>query len=337
MSLYRHPKSAYWWCRFTVGGREIRQSTGTKERRLAEEYEHQLRTRYWRVSKLGEAHHTWSEAEARWLTERSGKRSLERDRRIFAEYVELRSVALRDFTADSLAILRAAREQAVSPATVNREFSLIRAVLSRATKRWHWLDFSPAVPMAALETPDPRFLTRQQFGRLVELLPPHAAHMARFAVATGLRRSNITGLTWDRIEDGFAWVPGSQAKGKRGIPVPLNADAMAVLEERRGAHATHVFTFRGRPITQVATRRWREACAAAGLPGLRFHDLRHTWASWQAQAGTPSNVLRELGGWSSDAMVRRYAHLGPGDLARYADRTLLKVGTPRGKQTKRRT
>lgn len=335
MSLYRHPKSAYWWTRFTIGGREVRQSTGTKDRRLAEEYEQKLRSRHWRVAKLGEAHRTWAEAEARWLKERAGKRSLERDLRIFAEYQELRPVGLRDLDETALGELRAAREQAVSSATVNREFALIRAVLARAARNWRWIDHAPVVPMAQLEVPDPRFLTRPQVERLIALLPTHAAQMARFAVATGLRRGNITGLTWDRIEEGFAHIPGSQAKGKRGIPVPLNADALRVLDERRGIHPEYVFTFRGKPVTQVATRRWREACAAAGLDGLRFHDLRHTWASWQAQAGTPLYALRDMGGWSTDAMVRRYAHLGPGDLAQYADRTLMKVGTPAKKKAAR--
>lgn len=328
MSLYRHPKSAYWWCRFSIGGREVRQSTGTKDRRHAEEYEHKLRAKHWRVAKLGEAFHTWGQAETRWLHERAGKRSLERDRRIFAEYAELRPVGLPDITPTALSELRTAREAAVSPATVNREFALIRAVLARAVKHWRWLDHAPIVPMAQLELPDPRFLTRPQVDRLKALLPPHTAQMVAFAVATGLRRGNITGLTWDRIGDGFAHVPSSQAKGKRGIPVPLNDDAMAVLDQRRGKHPTHVFAFRGKPITQVATKAWREACNAAGLPGLRFHDLRHTWASWQAQAGTPAYVLRELGGWATDAMVKRYAHLGPGDLAQYAARSLMKPGTP---------
>jgi integrase len=328
VSLYRHPKSAYWWTRFTIGGREVRQSTGTKDRRLAEEYEQRLRTQFWRVVKLGEAHHTWGQAEDRWLRERAGKRSIERDRRIFAEYAELRPIGLRELSADAIAELREAREKAVSPATANRELALIRAVLTRAARHWRWIDHAPLVPMAKLELPDPRFVTRQQFQRLADELPQHAAQMARFAVATGLRRSNITGLTWDRIEDGFAYIPGSQAKGKRGIPVPLNREAQEVLDERAGIHETHVFTFRGKPITQVATKAWRAACKAAGLEGLRFHDLRHTWASWQAQAGTPMHALRELGGWTTDAMVRRYAHLGPGDLAQYADRTLVKVKIP---------
>lgn len=353
MSLYRHPKSAYWWVRFTIGGQEVRQSTGTKERKQAEEYEHDLRGRYWRAVRLGQEHHTWKEARERWVRERATKRSLERDERIFAEYAELDAVALRDITRETLAELRVGREGSVSIATANREFALIRAVLARAAMDWGWLEHAPNVPMTKLDLPDPRWVSRPQFERLLAKLPAHAADMARLAVATGLRRGNITGMTWDRVdlENGFAYVPGSQAKGKRGIPVPLNSEAIAVLARWQALHEarrhmepsrqwseeTHryVFVFRGiAPIAQLATRAWREACKSVGLAGLRFHDLRHTWASWQAQAGTPAYAIRELGGWSSDAMVKRYAHLGAGDLKAYADRTLVgtKVGTPAKKR-----
>ena len=63
--------------------------------------------------------------------------------------------------------------------------------------------------------------------------------MSRFAVATGLRRGNITGLTWDRVDlkAGVVFIPGSAAKGKRGIAAPLNADAIGVLKEQLGEDA----------------------------------------------------------------------------------------------------
>lgn len=336
MSLYRHPKSAYWWVRFTLGGREIRQSTGTLERKDAEEYEHKLRAQYWRQAHLGEQQHTWKEARERWIRERSSKRSLERDERIFREYREIDPVGIRELTTEALAEIRTAREQSVSVSTVNREFALIRSVLNCAARHWKgWLDHAPTVPMPKVEQADPRWLTREQFKALVKLLPKHSADMARFAVATGVRRSNITGLTWDRVDlkAKFAYVPGSQAKGKRGIPIPLNPEAIAVLKRWKGKHPTHVFVFRKKPVYQVATRRWREAVAAAGQPGLRFHDLRHTWASWHAQAGTPAYALRELGGWASDQMVRKYAHLGSDGLAQWAGSSL--VGRKNGKTNTR--
>jgi hypothetical protein len=68
---------------------------------------------------------------------------------------------------------------------------------------------------------------------------------------------------------------------------------------------------------------WHRECKAVGLEGVTFHTLRHAWASWQVQARTPLRILQELGGWATLEMPLRYAHLEPGHLAEYADRTLL--------------
>jgi hypothetical protein len=57
----------------------------------------------------------------------------------------------------------------------------------------------------------------------------------------------------------------------------------------------------------------------AGLPKLRWHDLRHTWATWHAQAGTPAIVLQVLGGWKDARMVRTYTHLAALDLLDHAN------------------
>ena len=63
-----------------------------------------------------------------------------------------------------------------------------------------------------------------------------------------------------------------------------------------------------------------KACRATEIENFRWHDLRHTWASWHVQAGTLLHVLQELGGWSTIAMVQRYAHLSPEHLAEHAAR-----------------
>jgi integrase len=75
----------------------------------------------------------------------------------------------------------------------------------------------------------------------------------------------------------------------------------------------------------VNTKAWRNALKRAGVTDCRWHDLRHTWASWLIQNGTPLFDLQEMGGWKSAAMVRRYAHLAPtvgrrGDFRRYKKR-----------------
>ena len=88
----------------------------------------------------------------------------------------------------------------------------------------------------------------------------------------------------------------------------MNRDAVAVLEGERGKHEQFCFTFRGRPIRyELTNTAWQNAVRKAGLSDLRFHDLRHTWASWHRQAGTSTGELKELGGWKSRVMVDRYA------------------------------
>lgn len=80
----------------------------------------------------------------------------------------------------------------------------------------------------------------------------------------------------------------------------------------------------------VNTKAWRNALKRAGIADFRWHDLRHTWASWLIQNGTPLYDLQERDGWKSAAMVRRYAHLAPAHMARHAavvDRLLCVTST----------
>lgn len=145
--------------------------------------------------------------------------------------------------------------------------------------------------------------------------------VCQFALATGMRASEILGLRWDQVDmpGSRASVGADQAKSGRARAVPLNEDALDVLHRRRGFDPVLVFTRgSGRLITQIDARTFAAACKAAGLEGFRFHDLRHTWASWHVQAGTPLFVLKELGGWETLEMVKKYAHLGADHLASYA-------------------
>ena len=99
-----------------------------------------------------------------------------------------------------------------------------------------------------------------------------------------------------------------------------------MIRKQIGRHATHVFSYQGRAVTQVSTKAWYQSLRKAGIEDFRWHDLRHTWASWHVQQGTPLHVLQELGGWETAEMVRRYAHLNAEHLAPYADRLSSQVG-----------
>ena len=107
-------------------------------------------------------------------------------------------------------------------------------------------------------------------------------------------------------------------KSGKAHTVPLNEPAMTVLRGQRGLHHTWVFPYDDQPVDKVSTRAWHFALKRAGIENFRWHDLRHTWASWHVMNSTPLEVLMKLGGWNSLDMVMRYAHLAPGFIARYA-------------------
>lgn len=319
MSLYRRPGSPYWWTRFTVGGCKVRRSTETANKKQAGQVETRLREQLW-----GRAHvglRTWQEACIRWLEDHEDKRSLDRDRSIIEwSLPHLRDVYLHEIDRDRLDELRKVKARQTSKATANRHLSLIRAVLNAAADEWGWITVAPKVPMFPQPPAEPQWLTREEFARLLDYLPPHTRQLARFAVATGLRRTNITHLRWSQVDlkRQHLHIKASEAKGKKAIPVPLTDSALTILAEQEGQHDVWVFTYQGAPVNQVVTKAWRKAVTAIGRPTLRFHDLRHTWASWHVQAGTPLHALQALGGWADLSMVQRYAHLDSSSLSHYA-------------------
>lgn len=112
------------------------------------------------------------------------------------------------------------------------------------------------------------------------------------------------------------------AKSKRARAVPLNDDAYGVLNRRLHTADKWVFTRDGGEgilIQEHDKRIFKRACEAVGIEDFHWHDLRHTWASWHVQGGTPIMVLKELGGWEKIEMVQKYAHLAPSHVAAHAN------------------
>jgi len=143
-----------------------------------------------------------------------------------------------------------------------------------AQQKWEWID--EVVKVRSLPEPKIRirFLEPQEATKLINELPPHLEAMVRFSLATGLRKSNVTNLMWSQVnlQDRCAWIHADQAKGKRAISVPLSSEAIEVLRKERFKHETHVFTFRGKPITQVNTKAWEAALKQAGIVDFRWHN-----------------------------------------------------------------
>ncbi len=333
MSLYK--RGQIWWMRFTTpDGRELRETTQTTDRRRAQELHDRRKTELWDQYRLGiRPRYTWQQAVVRWIEEHPDRKGMDSVLSYLRQADQtLRHLTLDEISADAIArALSQYRATGVKNSTANNLGSVIRAVLQSAKQRG-WIDAVPTLRKLPVSDRRLRWLTRDEADRLLAALPPHLAPMVRFSLATGLRKSNVCLLEWSQIdiERRVSWIHADQAKGKRLITVPLNADAIVVLREQQGQHPRYVFTLDGNPILRPITNGWYPALRKAGLEDFRWHDLRHTWASWHVQAGTPLLALKELGGWATLDMVLRYAHLAPDHLAEHAER----IAAPRLVRTK---
>ena len=197
----------------------------------------------------------------------------------------------------------------------------IRRILNVAHQDWRWLRGVPKIRMLKEPRRRVRFLRREEADRLIEALADHMKPIVEFALATGCRAGEILGLEWSRVDldRKVAWLDHGTTKSGEGRGIPLNADAVAALESTRGQHPRWCFTFAVRRIQKSSTA-WDKAKRRAGIEDFRFHDTRHTWASWHVQSGTSLPELMELGGWKSYEMVLRYAHLAPEKLSFVAGR-----------------
>ena len=236
----------------------------------------------------------------------------------------LRSLRLEaiDMTALQPFIRDRKSKDGVSNATINRALEVVRRILNVAHQDWRWLRGVPKIRMLKEPRRRVRFLRREEADRLIEALPePHEADRAssrsRPAVVRE-RSSGSNGAAWISIRK-VAWLDHGTTKSGDGRGIPLNADAVAALESMHGQHPRWCFTYAGKRIQQSSSA-WDKAKQRAGIEDFRFHDLRHTWASWHVQSGTSLPELMELGGWKSYEMVLRYAHLAPEKLSSVAGR-----------------
>jgi integrase len=322
MRLYKRAGSPYWW----VGiGRKTRKSTRTTDREKAQEFGRVLEERMWRIHQLGDRSAvSWDEAAKRWL--KDSHKPKERDR----EFIDWLAPSIGEYPVSAVAdpdVLEELRQDGLSEgwshSTVDRLMGTVSAVLRKCAE-WRYLPYAPKVPMFRPPTPEPRWLTPEELESLCKKLPKHLELAARFAVATMLRMRAMLKLTWDRVDlqGRRAWIPKSHQKAGRTFVVPLSPEAVRVLRELRklNPEGQWVFQWMGKPIDDCNTLAFQKAVTEAGLDPLRWHDLRHTGASWAVQSGVTLQELMVLMDVKSYAIVLRYAHLAPSQAASAADR-----------------
>ncbi|MDO4997353.1 MAG: site-specific integrase [Neisseria sp.] len=305
----------------TPSGKRIRRSAGTQDIQKAKELRDKLAHEFWQQRYIGiKPKRLWDEAVVQWLHEKADKKSIDTDINRLRQLGKLRGIFLHDLTRE--VIMGVINELPCKASTKNRYIALVRAILYKARDEWEWIDKAPKLKQLKEPTKRIRWLKADEAQRLVMALPDNFwRQMVIFSLATGLRQSNVFSLKWEQIDlhRKIAWIHSDETKSGRSIGIPLNELAMNVLADRLGVHRVYVFTSnKNQPITSLNRKVWLQALQKAGISDFRWHDLRHTWASWLVQQGVPILALKEMGGWEKLDMVMRYAHLAIDHLAPHA-------------------
>ena len=224
--------------------------------------------------------------------------------------------------------------RAKSPATVNRYMAALSHAFTVASREWQWVDDNPVLKVAKLPEPPGRvrFLDQQEREALLEACRnnrnPYLYPVVMLAISTGMRRGEILNLRWKDIDldRGHLVIHKTKNRERRGIRVskPLQ-EVLRQHGKVRRLDSPLVFPSKVGSFPEDIRAAWKRALKEAEIADFRFHDLRHTAASYLAMNGaTPSEIAAVLG-HKTLAMVQRYAHLSESHAAGVLDRMNRKI------------
>lgn len=243
-----------------------------------------------------------ADALEKWLTDHVPRLSSERKTRnqvrVLLPYVRGRKLA---DAGEVWSEIKAA-EIGKAPATTNHKGRILRQITRMAWLEWKWIDRPAAIKLLP-ETPREAFLTTAQVEALaLACTSDAAAGYVLLAAYTGIRRGHLLRLTHhDVVGDSLRIDRSSKTRTLQVVPLHPKVQALA----------------EALPLgigDRLLQAEWTAARKACGLEHVRWHDLRHTCASWLAQAGVPLTSIKELLGHSTIAVTQRYAHLTESNL-----------------------
>jgi integrase len=278
----------------------------------------------------------FKEAAAKYLRENMHKRSIADDasrlKRLLPLVGELPLQHIHDGTLAPY--VEACRKKGLKTKTINNGIEVVRRLLNLAARKWRdehgltWLETPPLLSMVEVtDARQPYPLSWDEQRYLFKALPDHLARMALFKVNTGCREQEVCQLRWDwevevpELNTSVFLVPSDIVKNKEDRLVVLNEVAKSVIEAQRGKHKTHVFTYRGRPVTRIYNSGWklaRERAAkryaqdhdepvAWGFANLRVHDLKHTFGRRLRAVGVQLETRKVLLGHCNGDITSHYS------------------------------
>lgn len=328
--LHKRDDSPYWWVSFTdASGKRTRRSTRTSDRKEAEALAAKWRLETFQAKQWGkQPSRTFDELMLAYLkATEDEKRSAERDKysakHLYQFFTGRQLETLKGF--DVRSYIEARKTEGAAKGTVNREIGLFSSAINYARNEWDW-ELPNPVMGKRLREPEGRirWLTKEEAAQLVvaAATDPRATHLPdliRLAMNTGMRKGEMLGLEWGRVDlkANLVHLGAEHTKAGKRRSVPLNDEARSALLSRANFKAKHcaatpwVFTNRkGERIESIKTS-FSSACEIAGIENFTVHDLRHTCAAWLVSAGASLIEVRDLLGHSTIRMTERYAHLAP--------------------------
>jgi integrase len=206
----------------------------------------------------------------------------------------------------------------IKPATVNNELKVLKHMFSKAVE-WNMVSEDTAknvkrVKLIPENNRRLRYLSREECASLTDSCAPHLKPLVVTALNTGMRRGEIFGLTWDRVDLKHGFILLDTTKNGERREIPINGMLRAELEELAMNNVDghrHVFHDKAGKPYQDIKRSFHSAYKTAKISDFRFHDLRHTFASHLVMAGVDITTVKELLGHKTLTMTLRYAHLAP--------------------------
>ncbi len=321
MSLYRRGK--VWWMRLTHNGKQIRRSTEVFDKKLAEKIHAKVLTqliegKWFDIDPSGSR--TFGELSEKYYTEYSPKKAPStyvRDRSLFNHLNKyFGDCKLSQISPKIISDYKVSRRgEEAAPKTINHELSLMCHAFNMALKEWEWVNSNP-VCLVSKEKVDnfiERWLTIEEEELLLEASPQWLQEIIIFAINTGLRMSELLDLQWNRVNLFRKTISIYEQKNKGRDTLPLNERAFEVLKARNKVRSIKnklvFFSTAGTRIDSSNLRReFYHSINKAEIEKLRFHDLRHTFATRLIQNGVDIYTVQKLGRWKSIQMVERYAH-----------------------------
>lgn len=315
MRIYKRTGSPNWWAQWNdQNGQRHRKSTGTDNKDLA-----QTLAGKWQQDSFMEHHFgvipnvPFQDALLRYAKERERQnaKSYNQSLKYRLQFLLDRfgKLNLSQFTAARLQNFAEERLETKKGETVQKELSTIRAILNKERREGR-LAFVPPFPKMRKEPGRCRWLTVNEEQRLLAASAKHLKPLIAFAVDTGGRRSELLELDWCNVDLGQRRITFVKTKNGENRTIRLTTRAKTILEGLRPKDAGPVFTYGGKAMKEV-TSSFKRAREEAGLEDVRFHDLRHTFASRLVQQGVSLYEAMHLTGHKSVSMIQRYAHLAP--------------------------